>query len=141
MGIRRNAFIFMVYQWVYDSGSLMLLLSRKCHFCCEVDLILIIFYHMLLQNSDIHGQWDPKLRFSNFLQSIFKYQSPAKFQGMRELSRLTPINSQHCWILSGKEEHKPGSQVEGSIGCKFLLPEKVSHQPVGSMQRVGQLSL
>lgn len=41
----------------------------------------------------------------------------------------------NCWIWDGEEEYKPGSQVELSKECKFLLPEKkVSCQTVGSMQ-------
>ena len=36
------------------------------------------------------------------------------------------MNSQHCWISDKEEEHKPGSQVEGRIEYKFLLPAEES---------------
>lgn len=44
----------------------------------------------------------------------------------------------NCWIWDEEEEYKPGSQVELSKECKFLLPEnKVSHQTVGSIAEWG----
>lgn len=50
--------------------------------------------------------WDPKLGFSTFLQSVSKYETPTMFQGLNKLSRLSPINSQHCQIWGGEKERK-----------------------------------
>ena len=134
----------MAHYWISDSGSINVTVVKK------MSLVLgsrFNFHYLLPYTSP--EQWYlwkqaggiPSWDFQPFFSPSANITHWLCFMALKKLSTVSPMNIQYCWIWAGQEECKPGIQVKGSIECKSLLSgERVCHQPLGSMQRVGQLS-